>query len=60
MRKITLPKGHPSLLGGGFKYTPAVKTDLAKTFERIRRQQVKEPKRVENGNVHALPVRKSS
>jgi hypothetical protein len=59
MPKTTLPKGHPSLLGGGFRYTPAVNTDLAKTFARIRRQQLKEPKREENGNVHALPVRKS-
>jgi hypothetical protein len=38
----TLPKGHASLLGSGFRYTPALHTDLAKTFSRIREQQLKE------------------
>jgi len=31
-----LPKGHCSILSPEFKYVPAVKTDLAKTFARIR------------------------
>jgi len=31
-----LPKGHSSILSPEFKYVPAVKTDLAKTFARIR------------------------
>lgn len=55
----TLPKGHASCLGSGFRYTPAVNTDLAKTFARIRRRQLKEAKREESGNVHALPIRKT-
>lgn len=56
----TLPKGHPSLLGAGFRYTPAVHTDLAKTFARIREQQEKQAKPADTGNVCALPVRKTS
>ena len=59
MRKI-LPKGHSSLLGTGFRYTPAVHTDLAKTFARIREQQQKQAKSADTSNVCALPVRKTS
>jgi hypothetical protein len=33
-----LPKGHVSCLSGSFKYTPAVKTDVAQTFARVRLQ----------------------
>jgi hypothetical protein len=54
----TLPKGHPSLLGTGFRYTPALHTDLATTFARIRERQVKEKKPEAGGNVRALPIRK--
>jgi hypothetical protein len=56
----TLPKGHPSCLGAGFRYTPAVHTDLAKTFARVRERQDKQPKPAESGKVCALPVRKTS
>ena len=54
----TLPKGHPSLLGAGFKYTPAVHTDLAKTFARVREQQQQAAKIEAGGKVRALPLRK--
>jgi len=33
----TLPKGHLSCLSKSFRYTPAVGTNLAGTFERIKR-----------------------
>ena len=56
----TLPKGHESLLGAGFRYTSAVHTDLAKTFARVREQQRKQPKPADTGNVCTLPVRKTS
>ena len=56
----TLPKGHPSLLGAGFRYTSSVHTDIAKTFARVRDQQQKQPKPPDAGNVCALPVRKTS
>jgi hypothetical protein len=54
----TLPKGHASLLGTGFRYTPASHTDLAMTFARIRERQLKEKKPEAGGNVRALPSRK--
>jgi hypothetical protein len=54
----TLPKGHASLLGTGFRYTPAVHTDLAATFARIRERQPKDKKPEAGGNVRALPIRK--
>jgi len=34
-----LPKGNASILSPTFRYVPAVKTDVAKTFARIREQQ---------------------
>ena len=57
----TLPKGHASLLGEGFRYIPAIHTDLAKTFARIRKRQAKEAAKpdAEGGNVRALPIRKT-
>jgi hypothetical protein len=33
----TLPKGHLSCLSSAFRYTPAVRTNIAETFARIRR-----------------------
>jgi hypothetical protein len=54
----TLPKGHASLLGTGFRYTPSSHTDLAATFARIRERQLKETKSEAGGNVRALPIRK--
>jgi hypothetical protein len=35
-----LPNGHTSILSPSFRYVPAVKTDLSKTFARIREQRV--------------------
>ena len=35
-----LPKGHTSILSPAFKYVPAVKTDLSRTFARIREQRI--------------------
>jgi len=35
-----LPKGHISILSPTFRYVPAVKTDLTKTFARIREQRL--------------------
>jgi len=34
----TLPKGHLSCLSNAFRYTPAVSTNVADTFARIKRQ----------------------
>jgi hypothetical protein len=34
----TLPKGHVSCLSSTFRYTPALHTDLAQTFARIKRE----------------------
>jgi len=58
MQPKTLPKGHASCLGEGFRYTSSVHTDLAKTFARIREAQQK-PKPAESGKVRALPTRKA-
>lgn len=55
----TLPKGHLSCLASQFRYTPAARTDLAKTFARIRRRALRERAAAELPNVHALPVRKA-
>ena len=32
----TLPKGHVSCLSDAFRYTPALETDIVKTFARVR------------------------
>ena len=37
MSKV-LPKGHRSCLSGAFRYTPAVHTNIANTFARIKRE----------------------
>jgi hypothetical protein len=37
MSKV-LPKGHRSCLSGAFRYTPAVQTNIANTFARIKRE----------------------
>jgi hypothetical protein len=37
MSKI-LPKGHLSCLSSGFRYTPAMQTNIANTFARIKRE----------------------
>jgi hypothetical protein len=53
-----LPKGHISCLSSEFKYTPAVHTDLGRTFARIKGQlkwQSKEDRRT----VCSLPARKA-
>lgn len=55
--QTSLPKGHVSCLSKSFKYTPAVNTDVAKTFARVRLQLqagIKEP-----SNVRELPQRKA-
>jgi hypothetical protein len=33
-----LPKGHLSCLSNAFRYTPALRTNIAETFARIRRE----------------------
>ena len=33
-----LPKGHLSCLSSAFRYTPAVSTNIAETFARIKRE----------------------
>jgi hypothetical protein len=35
---MILPKGHLSCLSSAFRYTPAVQTNIASTFARIRRE----------------------
>jgi hypothetical protein len=37
MSKV-LPKGHPSCLSAAFRYTPAMHTNIANTFARIKRE----------------------
>ena len=37
MSKV-LPKGHPSCLSAAFCYTPAMHTNIANTFARIKRE----------------------
>jgi hypothetical protein len=54
MQKL-LPKGHASCLSQGFRYTPAVETNVAKTFARIRAQLAAQSK--SPGNVRLLPAR---
>lgn len=34
-----LPKGHLSCLSNAFRYTPAIRTSVAATFERIERER---------------------
>ncbi|HSD43148.1 MAG TPA: hypothetical protein VLD36_14930 [Burkholderiales bacterium] len=34
----TLPKGHLSCLSSAFRYTPAVRTNIAETFARIKQE----------------------
>jgi hypothetical protein len=55
--QTSLPKGHASCLSKSFKYTPAVKTDVAKTFARVRLQQ--ESGAREPSNVRELQPRKA-
>jgi hypothetical protein len=53
----TLPKGHRSCLTEEFRYIPAASTDIARTFERIRRQLARETVPLP-GNVRVLTQRK--
>ena len=55
--QTSLPKGHVSCLSKSFKYTPAVNTDVAKTFARVRLQLGAGTK--ESSNVRELPQRKA-
>ena len=56
----TSPKRYPSCLDSNFKYTPAAQTDLAKTFTRIRREQLEQKTPAPVGNVRALPIQKGT
>jgi len=56
----TPPRRYPSVLDSNFKYTPASHTDLAKTFARIKREQLKPQTPAPVGNVRALLIRKGS
>jgi hypothetical protein len=51
-----LPKGHLSILSKSFRYTPAVETDVAKTFVRVRARL--EGERREPSKIRELPHRK--
>ncbi|HXJ35457.1 MAG TPA: hypothetical protein VMS22_15595 [Candidatus Eisenbacteria bacterium] len=44
INKPQLPDGHTSILSPAFRYVPAVKTDLSKTFARIRAQRAALPR----------------
>jgi hypothetical protein len=55
--QTSLPKGHVSCLSNTFKYTPAMHTDVAKTFARIRLQLASGKN--EPSNVRELPQRKA-
>jgi hypothetical protein len=52
-----LPKGHTSCLSSEFKYTPAVHTDLVKTFARVQGQLKGQSK--EDQATVSLPLRKA-
>lgn len=39
-----LPKGHTSILSPRFKYVPAVATDVAQTFARVRGRRLQIPR----------------
>ena len=49
-------KRYPSCLDRNFKYTPASQTDLAKTFARIRREQLEQKTPAPVKNVRVLPI----
>jgi hypothetical protein len=51
-----LPKGHLSIPSKSFRYTPALETDVAKTFARVRARL--DGERREQSNVRELPHRK--
>jgi hypothetical protein len=59
MLKTSL-KRHPSCFDSNFKYTPASQTDLAKTFARIRREQLEQKTPAPVGNVRILPIQKGN
>jgi hypothetical protein len=59
MLKTSL-KRHPSCFDSSFKYTPASQTDLAKTFARIRREQLEQKTPARVGNVRVLPIQKGN
>ena len=59
MLKTSL-KRHPSCFDNNFKYTPASQTDLAKTFARIRREQLEQKTPARVGNVRVLPIQKGN
>lgn len=46
-----LPKGHTSILSPQFKYVPAVSTDLAATFARIRGERMQPQPAPDDGTV---------
>ena len=46
IHQTQLPKGHTSILSPVFQYVPAVKTDLSKTFARIREQRARQARAV--------------
>ena len=52
-----LPNGHTSILLPAFRYVPAAKTDLSKTFARIREQRVALLRG--DGNVSVLKTKRS-
>jgi hypothetical protein len=52
----TLPKGHRSCLTEEFRYIPAASTDIARTFERVRRQLERQAPPPPD-NVRVLPPR---
>jgi hypothetical protein len=59
--QTSLPKGHVSILSRSFKYTPAVETDVAKTFARIRAQLAAQSKPPSNVRLlQAWPAAESS
>jgi hypothetical protein len=57
INKPQLPNGHVSILSPDFRYVPAVKTDLSKTFARIREQRAALPRG--GANVSVLRTKQS-
>lgn len=52
-----LPNGHTSILSPAFRYVPAAKTDISKTFARIREQRIALPR--SGANVSVLKMKLS-
>ena len=47
-----------SIFDSSFKYTPSIRTDVRKTFDRIRREQRTQVRQDEQAQIRTAPVTK--